>query len=160
MSSEAEVRPETIILSGPGAHAARFFARQIGQYPVRGPDRFPSAIALTRDESRLLEGLATGATNAQLMNKRPSSPLRPLPRVRPPETPINSTERARHLAAQIHRPLLTALPHPLDRYYDPECLGASPVMKRRIHDTDFAVRRHVDPWGSRLHPYLVHLERV
>ena len=27
---------------------------------VRGPGRFPSAIALTRDELRLLEGLATG----------------------------------------------------------------------------------------------------
>src|SRR5271168_201441 len=104
MPSEAEVRPETIILSGPGAHAARFFARQIGQFPVRGPDRFPSAIALTRDESRSLEGLATGATNAQLMNKRPSSPLRPLPRVRPPETPINSTERARQFCSSLLGP--------------------------------------------------------
>jgi hypothetical protein len=79
MPSEAEVRPETIILSGPGAHAARFFARQIGQYPVRGPDRFPSAIALTRDESRLLEGLATGGLPMPTHEQETIIPFAPAP---------------------------------------------------------------------------------
>ena len=37
------------------------------------------------------------------MNKRPSSPLRPLPRVRPPETPINSTERARQILQLLNK---------------------------------------------------------
>jgi hypothetical protein len=64
------------------------------------------------------------------------------------------------LATQTTRPILTAWPHRLGRYYDPECLRANPVMKRRIHDADFAVRGHVDPWGPGLHPYFVHLERV
>jgi hypothetical protein len=53
-----------------------------------------------------------------------------------------------------------ACPHSLGRYYDPECLGANSVMKRRIHDADFAVTGHVDSWGPGLHPYLVHFERI
>src|SRR5215831_19044257 len=76
---------------------------------------------------------------------------------------LNSAPQARlvfRAAVSINRPLLTAWPHPLGRYYDPECLGANPIMKRRIHNTDFAVRGHVDSWGPGLHPYLVRLERV
>ena len=71
-----------------------------------------------------------------------------------------SGQPSSEIAVQINRPLLTARPNPLGRYYDPECLGANPVMKRRIHNTDFAVPRHVDSWGPGLHPYLVYFERV
>ena len=58
------------------------------------------------------------------------------------------------------RLLLSLMTASLGRHYDSECFWANRVVKRRIHDADFTVGGHVDPWGSGLHPYLLHLERA
>ena len=46
------------------------------------------------------------------------------------------------------------------RHNDAERMGANSIMKWCIHDTDFTVSGHVNPWGSGLDPDLFHLEGI